>query len=72
MKVSQLIELLGYEDPDKEVYFAYPAGDHWHTTIAKTPRDVEACPLKYSEYHREMTVVDEDEDTAADFFVVLS
>jgi hypothetical protein len=33
---------------------------------------VEACPLKYSEYHREMTVVDEDEDTAADFFVVLS
>jgi len=34
MKVSELIELLQFQEPDLEVHFSYGYGDHWRTEVA--------------------------------------
>ena len=67
MKVSQLIEQLGYMDRDAEVHYSYCYGDHWHTEVAPRVDSIEQGVVEYSEYHRmDKMVGDEDcynEDT---------
>ena len=67
MKVSQLIEQLGYMDRDAEVHYSYCYGDHWHTEVAPRVDSIEQGVVEYSEYHRmDKMVNDEDcynEDT---------
>ena len=61
MKVSQLIEQLGYMDRDAEVHYSYCYGDHWHTEVAPRVDSIEQGVVEYSEYHRMDKMVD-DED----------
>lgn len=61
MKVSQLIEQLGYMDADAEVHFAYSYGDHWRTRVAPSVDSIEQGVVEYSDYHRmDKMVADED------------
>ena len=61
MKVSQLIEQLGYMDKDAEVHFSYCYGDHWHTEVAPRVSNITLGVVEFSEYHRMDKLVD-DED----------
>ena len=61
MKVSQLIEQLGYMDKDAEVHFAYGYGVHWNTTVAPRVSEVSEGVVEFSDYHRMDKLVD-DED----------
>ena len=70
MKVKELIEQLGFEDPEAEVHIAYDYGDpvlrrsafgHRHTTVAPKVRRVKACGVKYNEYYRMPQVVENDD-----------
>ena len=67
MKVSKLIEQLGYMDRDAEVHYSYCYGDHWHTEVAPRIDSIEQGVVEYSEYHRMDKMVDDedcyDEDT---------
>jgi hypothetical protein len=67
MKVSELIEQLGYMDADAEVHFSYNYGDHWRTQVAPTVGGVEEGVVEYSSYHSMHKIVDDedcyDEDT---------
>mgnify|MGYP000862205943 FL=1 len=67
MKVSQLIEQLGYMDKDAEVHFSYNYGDHWHSQVAPKVSQVFEGVVEFSEYHRMDKLMDDedcyDEDT---------
>ena len=67
MKVSELIEQLGYMDKDAEVHFSYNYGDHWRSQVAPKVSQVFEGVVEFSEYHRMDKLVDEedtyDEDT---------
>jgi hypothetical protein len=62
MKVKDLIEQLGYMDPEAEVHFEYGYGDHWRTQVAPKVSSVEMGMVKYSDYHRMDKVVEPDWD----------
>ena len=62
MKVSQLIEQLGYMNPEADVHFSYGYGDHWRTQVAPKVGEVSEGVVQYSDYHRmDKLVEDEDE-----------
>jgi len=70
MLVKDLIEQLGYMNPEAEVHFAYNYGDHWRTEVAPKIDRVDEGVVEYSEYHRMDKIAsedydDEDEDTVA-------
>ena len=62
MKVSQLIEQLGYMDKDAEVHFSYNYGDHWHTEVAPAVSNITVGVVEFSDYHRMDKLID-DEDS---------
>jgi len=62
MKVKDLIEQLGYMDPEAEVHFEYGYGDHWRTTVAPKVSTVGTGLVQYSDYHRMDKVVESDWD----------
>lgn len=62
MKVSELIEQLGYMDPEAEVHFAYNYGDHWRTQVAPKISQVSEGVVEFSEYHRMDKIASEDYD----------
>ena len=66
MKVKDLIEQLGYMDPEAEVHFEYGYGDHWRTTVAPKVSTVETGLVQYSDYHRMDKVVESDWDDEED------
>jgi hypothetical protein len=59
MKVRELIESLGYMNPDAEVHFSYNYGDHWRTEVAPKVSQVDEGLVAYSEYHRMDKIVEE-------------
>ena len=61
MNVRELIEQLGYMNPDAEVHFSYNYGDHWRTEVAPRVDRVDEGVVEYSDYHRMDKMVD-DED----------
>jgi hypothetical protein len=61
MKVSELIEQLGYMDKDAEVHFTYNYGDHWRSQVAPRVSQVFEGVVEFSEYHRMDKLID-DED----------
>lgn len=61
MTVQDLIEQLGYMNPEAEVHFSYNYGDHWRTRVAPQVSEVFEGKVQYSEYHR-MPKLAEDED----------
>ena len=70
MLVKDLIEQLGYMNPEAEVHFAYNYGDHWRTEVAPKIDRVDEGVVEYSEYHRMDKIAsedydDEDENTVA-------
>ena len=65
MKVSELIEQLGYMDQDAEVHFSYNYGDHWRTEVAPKVSNVSENVVKYSDYHL-MDKIETDEDELFD------
>ena len=62
MKVSQLIEQLGYMDAEAEVHFVYNYGDHWHTQVAPAVSSVFEGAVEHSDYHRMDKLVEDRED----------
>ena len=60
MKVSQLIEELGFMNPDAEVHFSYCYGDHWRTEVAPGVSNVSEGVVEFSDYHRMDKLADED------------
>ena len=61
MKVSQLIEKLGYMDADAEVRFSCCYGDHWRAQVASRVDSIQEGVVEYSDYHGMDKIVD-DED----------
>jgi len=61
MKVRELIESLGYMNPDAEVHFSYNYGDHWRTEVAPKVGRVDEGLVAYSEYHRMDKIVEEQD-----------
>ena len=61
MQVKQLIEQLGYMNPEAEVHFSYGAGDHWRTQVAPSVGTIEEGVVEYSEYHRMDKMVDSED-----------
>jgi len=61
MKVSELIEQLGYMDQDAEVHFAYNYGDHWRTEVAPKVGRVDEGAVVYSDYHRMDKMAEHDD-----------
>ena len=61
MTVQELMEQLGYMDPNANVHFAYGYGDHWRTTVAPRVSEVSEGVVEFSDYHRMDKLVD-DED----------
>jgi hypothetical protein len=61
MTVQELMNLLKLEDPEAQVHFAYPSGDHWRTVIAVQVTDVDEGFVKHSAYHNKPVLVDPDE-----------
>ena len=73
MTKKELVELLEDFDDDTNVFFVYPAGDYWHNTIAKNISCADFGHVKYSEYHSEYTLEnDEDEIITDDCVIILS
>lgn len=62
MKVSELIEQLGYMDQEAEVHFAYNYGDHWRTEVAPKVKQVAEGVVEFSEYHRMDKMIDNEDD----------
>jgi len=62
MKVSQLIEELGFMNPDAEVHFSYNYGDHWRTEVAPAVSQVFEGVVEFSDYHRMDKLVTDEED----------
>ena len=64
MTVQELMEQLGYMNPEAEVHFAYNYGDHWRTEVAPKISRVSEGIVEFSEYHRmdKLVVVEEDYD----------
>jgi hypothetical protein len=61
MKVKDLIEQLGFQDPEAEVHFAYNYGDHWRTEVAPKVGRVFEGVVEFSDYHRMDKLVDEED-----------
>jgi len=61
MQVSQLIEMLGFMDPEAEVHFAYNYGDHWRTQVAPKVDSVGERVVEYSSYHSMDKIVEDDD-----------
>lgn len=75
MKVKDLIRSLETQDPEAEVRMSYDYGDYVHTMVAAKIRGVEEMTVKYSQYHNEYRVTDDDEEVNPDDYrtaVVLS
>jgi len=66
MTVQELIEQLGYMNPEAEVHFAYNYGDHWRTEVAPQVGRVDEGAVVYSEYHRMDKILDADGDCEFD------
>ena len=62
MKVSQLIEQLGYMNPEADVHFSYGYGDHWRTQVAPKVGEVSEGVVQYSDYHRMDKLVENEDD----------
>jgi hypothetical protein len=62
MTVQELIEQLGYMDPNANVHFSYNYGDHWRTQVAPSVGSVEEGVVEFSDYHRMDRMVEEYED----------
>lgn len=61
MKVRELIERLEDMNPEMEVGFAYPSGDHWRTALLGEIATVEEDKALHSPYHDKDKLADEDE-----------
>ena len=62
MTVQELIEQLGYMNPEAEVHFTYNYGDHWRTQVAPEVASVEPGFVVDSAYHSMPKVVEPDWD----------
>jgi len=63
MTKKELVELLEDFDDDTNVFFVYPAGDYWHSTIVKEVSSIDVVSIKYSEYFGENILVDENDES---------
>ena len=61
MKVRELIESLGYMNPEAEVHFSYNYGDHWRTEVAPKVDRVHQGIVEYSDYHQMDKLVEDEE-----------
>ena len=66
MTVQELMEQLGYMNPEAEVHFAYNYGDHWRTEVAPKVGRVDEGAVVYSDYHRMDKILDADGDCEFD------
>jgi hypothetical protein len=61
MNKKQLIEMLAEFPEDSEIVIAHPAGDYWHSTLAKTPQSAEIGLIEYSNYFDENITTDNND-----------
>lgn len=61
MTAQELIEILQGFDPETEVFVKHTASDYWRTKLASEVIDAEIGQIRYSDYHRQ-NKVDDDED----------
>jgi hypothetical protein len=62
MLVKDLIEQLGFMNPEAEVHFEYNYGDHWRTHVAPKVSQVFEGAVQYSDYHRMDKLVENEDD----------
>lgn len=61
MTVKELVEALSRYPEDTKVYFEQASHDYWRTMLALSVDEMELGHLKWSSYHEEMKIVDEDD-----------
>jgi len=66
MKVKDLIEQLGYMDPEADVHYSYNYGDRWRTEVAPAVGRIDEGAVVYSDYHRMDKMVEDDGDCEFD------
>lgn len=62
MKVSELIEQLGFYPEDAEVHFAYGAGDYWRTVVTPKVSRVFEGTVVHTDYHNTYKLVEDECD----------
>ena len=62
MTVQELIEQLGYMDPNAVVHYSYNYGDLWRGVVASSVSTVNEGVVEFSDYHRMDKLVEEYED----------
>jgi hypothetical protein len=60
MTVAELINLLKCEEPTREVYFAHPSHDYWHSELASPIEVGSEEYIQHSQYHNQMATIDEE------------
>ena len=60
MTAQELIEILQGFDPETEVFVKHTASDYWRTELASEVIDAEIGQIRYSDYHRQNKVDEED------------
>lgn len=63
MTVKELIEKLSQFDEEAQVFFGYNYGDHGQTQVFQEIRRIDEKNLKYNDYFRLNTEIDEDDVT---------
>lgn len=66
MTVRELRESLEDFDDDTKVVFSYNYGDYGKTTVADPAGNVDEMRVKYSAYHRTLSVIEEEDDDGDD------
>ena len=66
MKVKDLIEQLGYMDPEADVHYSYNYGDHWRTEVAPAVGRIDEGAVVYSDYHRMDKIAEYDDEIEFD------
>lgn len=73
MTKKELIKLLAQFPDNMEVVFASPAGDYWHSNIAKSPQNIEAGLVEYSDYFSDNIVCsNQDESEGKKEVIIIS
>ena len=63
MTKKELVEWLEDFGDEDLIFFSYPAGDYWHSTIVKEVSSIDVVSIKYSEYFGENILVDENDES---------
>jgi len=66
MNKKELINILTDLDDGDEIYFSYPAGDYWNSTIVKPITEGDFRLIEFSGYFEQYVLIDDDDNGSED------